>query len=601
MSKRLMSLVIIVGMVMSLLLVGCSGGGKEVSEPVQPNQEESELDESTTPTDEGSGILREATGSKIGSLNPHTYTSTYQSTVINRTQAKLYAYLPNDDFTSYELKGELAESAPEMMDEDGKVWRMKLKEGLTWANGDTLNADDVMYTWKALLDPKMVQPRGGSFAKDYISILNATEYYLQNSEDGVEIPWEDVGLKKIDELTLEVTTVEKQSVDEVMNHFAHTANAIVYDVYYEKFMNEDRTETLYGTDLDKFMASGKFIIENWIPDSLVVYKKNPKYLYKDYIWLEGIETKVVEDKGTQMQLFEKDQIDYVQLSSEDYLRYEQDPRVLSHPKNSVTHLTFNTINPEKTILANINLRKAIYYAIDRESIAKLTKDTPANYLVSTRQVIDPITGLRYRTTDLAKANLTPNLGFDSDLAKEYFEKALEEEGLEKVELKITYSDSEFYKVITEYLQKNVPSILGEDKISFKLQAMPSKQLTALRKTFNENPTCYEISWSAWSGNELAPWNAMKYWTGSYGRKNEPFYNDEFDKIWQEANYGESRFEQGKKLEYTAKMEEILLREMPLVPVVQGSKYYIKNARVKLVFPEWINKISFGWEYAKIAE
>ncbi len=52
-----------------------------------------------------------------------------------------------------------------------------------------------------------------------------------------------------------------------------------------------------------------------------------------------------------MQLFENGEIDYVQLSTSNYLKYEEDPRVLLAPYNSVRHVVVNTINPENTDLS----------------------------------------------------------------------------------------------------------------------------------------------------------------------------------------------------------------------------------------------------------
>ncbi|MBF4694435.1 peptide ABC transporter substrate-binding protein [Fusibacter ferrireducens] len=601
MNKKTMFRGILVLMLLLMLLSGCNNNAKVEQQPEETTPEEAPSAASNVVTDEGYGILKEATTATVGSLNPQTYSSSYQSTVLNRIAIRLYAYLPNSDYTSYELRGELAEGAPEMMDESGKVWKIKLREGVKWANGDVLDAEDVLYTFKRLLDPKMVQPRGGGFSKDYIEISNAEQYYLQNGEGGIQTDWEEVGIKMLDPLTIEVTTVDKQSATEVMSHFTHTAHAIVYDKLYEECMNAEGTETLYGTDKDKFMSSGKFVLENWIPDALVVYKKNPNYFEKDSIKLAGIETKVVENAGTKMQLFENGEIDYLGLSTEDYLKHDQDPRVLSEPGNAITYISINTVNPDKPILANKNFRMAMTYAVDRKGITDITKDVPANYMISTRQVIDPATGARYRDTDLAKANISENYGYDPKLAKEYFDKAMQEEGLKTLELTMLYSDSERYKTMTEYLQKQLPVIFGEDQFTLKVQAMPSSQLLSLKKTWKKDPTAYELTWSAWSGNELAPWNAMKYWTGSYSRKNEPFSNEEFNNIWDEVNFGESRFEAGKKLEYTARMEQIILEEVPFIPVAEGRSYYLKSDRVHLAFPHWINKIDFGWAYASIVE
>ena len=61
-----------------------------------------------TPTDEGYGILREASTSTIGSLNPLTYINSYSSTQIKRSSLALYTYFPNEDYTFCDLSGELA-------------------------------------------------------------------------------------------------------------------------------------------------------------------------------------------------------------------------------------------------------------------------------------------------------------------------------------------------------------------------------------------------------------------------------------------------------------------------------------------------------------
>ena len=77
-------------------------------------------------------------------------------------------------------------------------------------------------------------------------------------------------------------------------------------------MNADRTETMYGTSQEHYISCGPFIVENWINDAEITFKKNPNYPFADRIWLAGINIKVVEDSSTQMQLFENGEIDYVQ-------------------------------------------------------------------------------------------------------------------------------------------------------------------------------------------------------------------------------------------------------------------------------------------------
>ena len=92
------------------------------------------------------------------------------------------------------------------MDDEGKVWQIKIREGVTWENGDPLNANDVYYTWQMILDPKLANLRARNFAKDVIEIDHAMDYFQGNCT------WDEVGLKLIDDYTLEIHTLPSSSI-----------------------------------------------------------------------------------------------------------------------------------------------------------------------------------------------------------------------------------------------------------------------------------------------------------------------------------------------------------------------------------------------------
>ena len=607
MRKKRLIAVMLAAMTAISLLAGCgqknnTGENLTFAEETTGAADTNAADEETaadpngdTPTDEGYGILREAQTSTIGSLNPHTYINSYSSDQIKRTSLALYTYFPNEDYTFCELSGELAAEDPIQMDDEGLYVYLLLRDGVVWENGDVLNADDVMYTWKMILDPKLVNLRASNFAKDVIEIENAMNYFEGNCE------WEDVGLKKIDDLTVEIHTVSMQDAQEIKTHLAHPANVIVNEEYYEKYMNEDRTETMYGTSADKWISAGPFTVESWTNDAEIVYKKNPNYVFKDKIWLAGIDVKVVEDAGTQMQLFENGETDYISLSTDNYVKYQEDPRLLTAPYNSVSHITINTVNPEQPILANEKFRQALFYATDRDSIAALTYQDPADYIVPTTHIIDLENGIRFRDTEEGQANEYENNGYDPEKAKQLFEEALEETGIDKVTLTMIYNDTGVQVTTSEFLQQNWPKVLGEDKFELKLQSMPSSQRGDQMRNWASDPTCYEISWGGWDSTDLMPWNAFKYWTSYYSAKNEPFNSEEFDRIFDDSNFGADRFEEGVRLNEVAEMERILVDQAIIIPVTQNTYKYLKSDRLELTMKNWANRVGYGWDYAKIVE
>ena len=83
---------------------------------------------------------------------------------------------------------------------EGKVWHIKIRENAKWENGDAIDVDDVIYSFKMCLDPIMVNSRASQLASDYITITKASDYSLQGNAGTVA--WEDVGIKKADDYTL---------------------------------------------------------------------------------------------------------------------------------------------------------------------------------------------------------------------------------------------------------------------------------------------------------------------------------------------------------------------------------------------------------------
>lgn len=547
------------------------------------------------------GTLRYATSAQISALNPHAWSSSSDGDAIEQTTMKLYKFFPGED-GKYSFEAEAADGDPVAMDQEGTEFQIKIKTGLKWSDGEEINADDFLYSWRMGLDPKMVNSRGGTLAEDYIKILNAKDYYMSGSS-GSAVKWEDVGLKKVDDHTIAVTTLQKYSPEEVKTHFTQTWTALVKEDLYEGGKEADGTSTQYGTDIDKVGCCGAYTIESWNKGAEIVYGRNPDYVYADRIHLEKMKGTVVKDPSTRMQLFENGQIDYVGLSTNDFKQYEEDPRVLTSNASGVNHITVNCGSTEKPILGDVNFRLALFYGVDRESIADIVYGIPANWAVPTKKVGNVETGEKFRDMAASNEYLTPNCGYDPQKAKEYFDKAMSAAGLEKLTLTLNYSDSsESAKLQSEFLQKSLPEIFGADRFELKLQGMPFNQLIDAAKGWQNNPNSYELSWSTWDTNTIAPWNGLKTWTTSYGKKNEPYSNAQYDELWEKANNGEERFDPQLRLELTRQMEKILLDEAGIIPVVEIPGHTLKSDHIVLPWEGGsIPKVGYGWMYSSYVE
>jgi peptide/nickel transport system substrate-binding protein len=90
-------------------------------------------------------------GGNIETLDPHK-----SLTLVDEMRDRqLYDTLTFFD-PAYRLKPWLAQTLEP--NANATQWRIKLRPGVTFHNGKTLTADDVLYTWKRILDPKTASP-----------------------------------------------------------------------------------------------------------------------------------------------------------------------------------------------------------------------------------------------------------------------------------------------------------------------------------------------------------------------------------------------------------------------------------------------------------
>ena len=334
--RRILSFALAALMALSLLS-GCqSGGGNNTSQTTDNGGSEAQT--------LGSGTLNLVYADDIDTLNPHMERSSADAEVIWSVGGVLYRIAPGTD-SPYEIVPEYADGAPEMVDEEGLVWRIKVRDDAKWADGTAMTADDFAYSLKMLYDPLLLNAPGTALDEYGIYIVNATSYMTQ-AADGTTIAWEDVGVKVVDGNAIELTLEKSANASQVELAFSSCITVPVREDLYEAGMNDDRTETNYGSSWDKFASSGPFMITGWTKDAEITMVRNPNYPLQDGISLAGITYKIVPESGTQMQLFESGQIDMVSLSDSDLEKYGEDPRILEVPGGGVLCIGLDIINTE---------------------------------------------------------------------------------------------------------------------------------------------------------------------------------------------------------------------------------------------------------------
>ena len=572
------------------------GGGSNQPAPAAPTAP-------AAPAQKKAGGTLNSYVTSVSTLNPYESSETDGTTIIEMCSLTLYKFMPSADGKQIVFEGQLAAGDPVSKNSEGTLWEIKLRENAYWENGDRITADDFIYSMQMVLDPVLLTRRAQSITNDYINIAGAEAYYMQKSK-GTTVPWEKVGIRKIGDYVIQIETVTYVTPFDVKNHFAAKHSTIVHKPTFDASLSADRKTTTYGLPTGSFKSCGPYILKSWVEGSQFVFERNPKYVLADRVKLDKVVYHVITDNNTALQMFLLGQLDTVSLGAAVKEQYEDDPRTYRMASSDVTSINVNIGNTENNkILGNVNFRHALSYATDRAAVAKLVKGKPATWIVASGIVSSTVTNIPFRDLPEAKAYLPPNNGYDPVKARELFQKALSEVGLKNVTVKMMVSEaSATGKAMGEFLQRSWREVLGE-QFTLDVSTVSSSVWSTTRKTWTGgNPNTYQMAYGGgWSVSLTDVANGFKTFLSSYGNKNEPYYNTQYDELWALANTSlKGKNDNDYRLAQCFEMEKILLRDMIQIPLFETESYRLISPRVHLPFGnKYTPTLGWGWMYATV--
>ncbi|PZM62866.1 peptide ABC transporter substrate-binding protein [Paenibacillus dendritiformis] len=573
---------VILAMLMALSFAGCtSGGGNDASQTKQESTEgESKQNSGEKEASDKQSVMRFSSVS-VETFNQHMSENAEASKLMEYIYGSLLELIYDEATDNVKFVPYQAVDLP--VTSDNKTWTFKLKEGLKWTDGTPITAHDYEYSYQMLLDPKLVN-RNAFILFDSIPVVSANKYFKG------EAKWEEVGIKAKDDLTLEIVLETEMPEIDVFSVFAGGgATSPIHKQLYEAGMNADRTSTTYGTTLEQVPSSGTYRLTEWVRDQYRVFEKNPDATLKDVYTPDRIENRVVMDSSTRMQLWEKGEIESVSISGEQFDKYGDDPRVVYTEAKSVWGFYVNTESKKNPILANNDLRKALFYGIDRDKLSKGIFKTfkSAPYYISTICMVgDYRKGEKYRDTGAAKAILPEGTGYDPELAKEYFDKAYAANGNKKITIEITYFDAQdTMKQTAEVTEELYENLFGKDRLDIKLRAMP---FNAAYDAYRDGD--FELGIGAITQNAFNPWSSMKAWRTDFPNRSHRFSSPEFDELQKRTTTGDLLLKPEERLQALVEMEKMLLDYVPQIPLFQNDNAMLYQDRIELLakgkfFPE----------------
>ncbi len=440
--------------------------------------------------------------------------------------------------------------------DDGLVYTFHLADA-KWSNGDPVTASDFVYAWQRLDNPDT--------ASEYAFILDTVHIANAAAVNAGEADPSELGVKAVDDKTLEVTLT--LPCDFFLSLLAFPSFFPLNQKFYEAQGDQ------FALSPDNLLYCGPYTMTGYQQGSEYTFEKNPDYFKADQMtdYVDKIVFRYLQDTQSAMLDYQSGNLDVVKLQGDQVDQYSGTEGFTNRMTGYLWYLSidFNTsVHPENSQFANVNLRKAMSLAIDRDTIAtNVLKDGSigADGLIPKDLATGP-SGEDFREEN---GKLTE---YNLDQAKEYYAKALEELGTDTVSFELLYEDSEASKAVAEYIQSNLKAI-GMD---VTLNSKPKKTRLQLM-----NDKDYNVALTRWGPDYADPETYFDLFTTDNTANNSGSYsNADYDALVKAAGSGEDATDSAKRWQDYLDAEKIIVQDDPgVIPVYQNGGAMMINPKV----------------------
>lgn len=455
--------------------------------------------------------------------------------------------------------------------EDGLTYTFHLRKDYKWSNGDPVTAKDFEFAFKGLVTPSFgaVYASLGNLFKNGQAFYESESYKALDEEgkadymakhDGkapADVTADQIGVKVIDDYTLEIVLERPASylLDILAFQVLLPVNQKVYEQYGEQ----------YGTEADKMLYNGAYVISEWSHDSQLIMKKNPDYPKKDSIKIDTIKCVMMNDSNTRLNTFQSGEVDMVRLNGEQTKSLEADGKTVQvYDDGSVWYIQYNMQND---LYKNLNLRKALALAIDSKTYVDVVVADKS--IVADRYTPPTVNGNKDKFSEEMGKQFD---GFNPDEARKYLELAKKELGVTDLKLTLIGGDTDFAQKSLAFFQEMWQKELG---IKIEVEGMPFKSRLA-RMEKGE----FEMVMAGWSPDYNDPLTYLDLWESSNGNNYGKYKSEKFDKAI-EASRNEA--DRDKRFGYLMDAEKTLFEDFPLAPYYYRANNFIVSDKVTGIF------------------
>ncbi|MGQ9556165.1 MAG: ABC transporter substrate-binding protein [Anaerolineae bacterium] len=250
----------------------------------------------------------------------------------------------------YNLYPDLAEDMPEVSN-DGRIYTIKLRQGVKFHNGREMTAEDVKFTFDHAHWPEVT-----NWGKSYLTNIVGYDDVIAGTTK------EMAGIKVLDRYTIQFELKEPQATFIPLITMTHLGVI-------------PKEETIaagadFGTKV--VIGTGPFRFIEWQPALKLVYERNPDYFREGLPYLDGVEIYLNVDPTVTLLRWESGEAEFTFIPANELERILTDPELVEElrpaPRMETNRLT---INFKGKPFDDKRVRQAVAHAIDKKNIERI--------------------------------------------------------------------------------------------------------------------------------------------------------------------------------------------------------------------------------------
>ncbi|MGY5775770.1 peptide ABC transporter substrate-binding protein [Rhizobium sp. LEGMi135b] len=265
----------------------------------------------------------------------------------NRIDGDIFEGLVTEDPKDNPIPGQAASWT---ISPDQKVYTFKLRDGIKWSDGQPVTAQDFVFAFQRLMDPKTA----AQYAYLQYTILNAEKINKGEIKDLTQL-----GVKAIDDKTLEIT---------LENPTPYFLNALMHYTAYPLPKHVVEAKGDQWVKIGNIVTNGPYKPTEWVPGSHVSMVKSDQYYDAKDIKIDNVNYYTLEDQAAALKRYRAGEFDILTSFPADQFDWIQ--KNLPGQAHVVPFLAtyYYVLNATKPPFNDKRVRQALSMAVNREVI-----------------------------------------------------------------------------------------------------------------------------------------------------------------------------------------------------------------------------------------